>query len=279
MDYVVRETGAFPLSIGTSLALEGLLQRHPNQPRMPPGHKRVRSVWVNLRTIIRNFYAALTAVQLKEITIEQSVDLLVDECRTLPTVLTQETKNNLQTVLYVTDFAETKWLYPNAIYWEPNTEKQRHRHNLEHFTLFALLEQLHNERIAVIKIATQPPTTPGVVALLTHYAHELLWRFQFDGLFLLESHTGKLKSYTQWRTKLKGVKDDEHIPFNAFTLQLFGDGALFDAYPKKLRDEVRQLADSRHWTGVTTLEKIQSDVRRFGGETLKKTLTQLISRV
>ncbi len=279
MDYVVRDTGAFPLSIGTSLALEGLLQRHPNQARMPPGYKRTRSVWVNLRTLIRNFYASLTAVQLKEITVEQAVELLTEECQVIPTILTHESRNGLATVLYVADFAETKWLYPHAKYWEPHTEKQRHRHHLEHYTLIALMDRLTEEGIAYTTVKKQPPTTPGVIALLTHYPHELLWRFQFDGLFLLESHTGKLKSYTQWRTKLKGVKDDDHIPFNAFTLQLFGDGALFDAYPKKLRDEVRQLAEVRHWTGVTTLEKIRSDISRYGGENLKRTLGELTSRV
>lgn len=279
MDYVVRETGAFPLSIGTSLALEGILQRHPNQARMPPGYKRVRGVWVNLRTLVRNFYASLTTAQQKEITVEQAIELLIEECRTIPTVLSHETKNSLSVMLYVTDFSETKWLYPNAKYWEPNTEKQRFRHNLEHFTLIALIEHLDAEGISYTVVKKRPPTTSGVVALLTHYPHELLWRFQFDGLFLLESHTGKLKSYTQWRTKLKGVKDEDHIPFNDFTLQLFGDGTLFDAYPKKLRDEVRQLADIRNWTGVTTLEKIQSDVRRYGGENLKRTLGELTSRV
>jgi len=279
MDYVVRETGAFPLSIGTSLALEGLLQRHPNQARMPPGYKRIRGVWVNLRTLVRNFYASLTAAQQKEIVVEQAIELLMEECRAIPTVLSHETKNSLVVTFYVTDFDETKWLYPNAKYWKPSTEKQRFRHNLEHFTLIALTEHLDAEGLSYTVVKKRPPTIPGVIALLTHYPHELLWRFQFDGLFLLESHTGKLKSYTQWRTKLKGVKDEDHIPFNDFTLQLFGDGTLFDAYPKQLRDEVRQLADTRNWTGVTTLEKIQSDVRRYGGENLKRTLGELTSRV
>lgn len=278
MDYITRETGAFPVSIGTSLAIEGLLGRHPNQPKRPPGYKRIREVWVNLRTLIRNFYASMTAEQQSQVSLEQAIELLNEEVQVLPTVLQQETRGQVSVVWYLASLDEVKWQFPHAKYKEPHTEKQRFRHQLELHTLTQWYPRLMEQGIPVMEIKRRPATHPAVVALLTHYPHELLWRFQFDAFFLLESHTGKLKNYSKWTTKLKGVKDEEHIPFNEFTLQLFGEGTLFDAFPKKLRDEVKVIADIRHWTAVTTLEKMRSDIERYGGENLKRVFHSLLHR-
>lgn len=278
MDYITRETGAFPVSIGTSLAVEGLLGRHPDQPRRPPGYKRIREVWVNLRTLVRNFYASMTADQQNSITLEQAVELLNEELQVLPTILQQETRGQVSVTWYLASLDEVKWQFPNAKYREHHTEKQRFRHQLELHTLTQWFPTLQEQGIKVYEIKRRPKVHPGVVALLTHYPHELFWRFQFDALFLLESHTGKLKNYSKWTSKLSGVKEEDHIPFNETTLQLFGDGTLFNAFPKKVRDEIKLIAETRHWTTVTTTEKMRSDIDRFGGEQLKAVFHQLQHR-
>jgi len=278
MEYLERETGAFPISIGTSLAIEGLLQRHPNQARMPPGFKRIRHVWFNLRTLVRNFYASMTTQQIDALDLSQAIDTLVVECQVIPTILLQETQGRITSTIYLSSLDELKWRFPHANYKEPHTDKQKSRHQLEALTLTHLYQALKEHQVDLTEIKREPSTQPGVVAILTHHPHELLWRFQFQSLFLLESHTGKLKSYTQWYTKLKGVKEEDHLPFNAFTLQLFGEGTVFDAFPKKLRDEVKQIGETRRWTAVTTVEKIRHDLDRYGGELLRKTFHELMSR-
>jgi hypothetical protein len=278
MEYIERETGQFPLSIGTSLALEGLFQIHPNQPPIPTAGRRVNALWVNLRTLIRNFYASMKADQQRSAPVSQAVDLLVEEIRSLQDIVQQQGKGRYQLVIYHNDLSEVRWQFPHAHYKEPKTEKQIYQAHLEATVLKLVLDQVIEEKLPVANVVKQPPTTPQVAALLTHYPHELLWRFQFDSLFLLESHTGKLKGYSQWCSKLNGLTVDHHIPFNAFTLQLFGEGVLFSSFPKKLLDEVKQLAGSRKWSAVTTIEKIRDDVSRYGGEVLRQTYATLMSR-
>ena len=278
MEPIHRETGHFPLSIGTSLAIEGLLGQHPDNPPKPRAYRGATQLWINLRTLIRNYFAAMTADDLHRATTDVNIDLLLTEVTTIPTLLEQHQNGQCQAVFYVVDLAETKWAFPGGLYKEPKTPKQVKRAQLEHLTLILLLQQLDENRLPYTQVGTYPKVQPGVIALLTHFPHELLWRFMFSELYLLESHTGKLKSATQWLTKLKGVGEDDHLPFNAFTLQLFGDGVLFNAHPKALRDEVKQLATTRKWTGVTTLVKIRQDINRYASTALKEVFSELTRR-
>jgi hypothetical protein len=278
VDYIERETGQFPLSIGTSLALEGLFGVHPNQPRQPSGYGRIKELWVNVRTLIRNCYAAMTVEHSKKASIEQTVQVLFDEIQSLPDVLRQQASGRYNIRLYQNDLSDLKWQFPHAKHKTPKTEKQRHYNNFEMLVLKLLLDLLAEEKIPVLTVTRKPSMQQNTVALLTHHPHELLWRFQFERLFLLESHTGKVKSVGQWSSKLNGVKEEDQIPVNEFTLQLFGDGSLLDSFPKKLRDEVKQLATVRKWSAITTQPKIQSDILRYGGEGLKSTFRELSTR-
>jgi len=278
VDYIERETGQFPLSIGTSLAFEGLFGIHPNQPRHPSGYARIKEVWVNLRTLIRNCYAAMTVENSKKASIEMSAQVIYDEIQSLPDIIRQQAKGRYGIRLYQNDLSDIKWQFPNARHKTPRTEKQRHYHNYEQLVLKLLLDMLSSEKIPVLTVNRKPPMQQTTVALLTHYPHELLWRFQFERLFLLESHTGKVKSVGQWSSKLNGVDEEDQLPVNEFTLQLFGEGTLLNSFPKKLRDEVKQLAMVRKWSAITTVPKIQNDVLRYGGEGLKNVYRELTIR-
>lgn len=278
MSELTRETGDYPLSIGTSLALEGLLGKHPNQPKYPPGHGRINALWVNLRTLVRNLVDAIPSEQVSEFHAQDAVELAIEEVKTLMTVMDMEGRSKITVTCYQADLAEVKWKMPNAIYRVPKTEKQKTRAAMEEYVLQGLRLRMVDEAVPCMDIAHRPTTQRAVVALLTHYPHELFWRFEFDGMFLLESHTGKLKSYSQWQTKLKHLPDDTRLPFSRFTLQVFGDGNFILAQAKKTRDELLQLAQTRHWSGVTTDEKIYHDISKWGGEKLKDVYRELMTR-
>lgn len=278
MEYIERETGQFPLSIGTSLALEGLLGMHPNQPKQPSGAGRIKEIWVNLRTLIRNCYAGMSTEQSQKASIEQTAQVLYDEIQSLPDIIRQQAKGRYSIRLYQNDLSDLKWQFPKAKHKTPRTEKQRHYHNYEMLVLKLLLDLLEADKIPVLKVVRKPPLQHTTIALLTHHPHELMWRFQFERMFLLESHTGKVKSVGQWSSKLNGVSEEDQLPVTEFTLQLFGDGSLLDAHPKKLRDEVKQLAMVRKWSAITTPAKIQSDILRYGGETLQQVYRDLAMR-
>lgn len=278
MDYIDRDTGHFPLSIGTSLAVEGLLGMHPQAPKQPSGTAQISEVWVNLRTLIRNFHASMTTETAKKAPLESVAQILYEELTTLPDVLNQHARGKYTLQLYQNDLTDLKWQFPKADYKSPKTEKQRQYSNFETVVLKLLLDQMQHASSPLLTVVRKPQDLNRVVALLTHHPHELLWRTQFSRLFLLESHTGRLKSIGQWGGKLNGVAEEDQLPLNEFTLQVFGDKQLLNGMPKKQRDETKQIALTRKWTTVTTVSKIQSDVMRYGGETLKRTCLMLLAR-
>lgn len=275
MDYIERTVGQFPISIGTSLALEGLFEIHPTQPTMPSGHRRITHLWVNLRTMIRNFYAAIPTEQLPKTPMNQALELFLTELRALYAVFQQSDRRHFQVVVYYNSMENLKWDFPHALMKKPKTEKQLMLDHMETVLTKLVLDNAVEQQLHILPIRKRPMSTNNVVAILTHYPYELLWRFEFDTLFLLESHTGKLKPYSQWFTKLNGVRAEDHIPFNKLMIQLFGDKTLFEPFPKKLLDEVRQIAATRNWSAVTSSEKIMDNIRNYGGETLKKTCKEL----
>lgn len=276
MEYIDRETGQIPISIGTSLALEGFYGSHPNQPKRPSGSGRISQIWINLRTIIRNYYASMTSENARKATIEAGVSVILQELDTLFGLQHQPTQKPTKIVVYLNDLEDLEWHYPNALHKKPKTERQVYYHTVETMVLDQLLKHIDETKYPIVKIHYKPPSTTAVIGLLTHYPHELLWRYEFETIFLLESHTGKLKPFSQWYTKLKGVKPEDQIPFNKLTLQIFGDNDTFEAQPKKVRDEIKQIALTRKWNPITTMEKIKDDIRRFGGEEIKRLTGRLL---
>lgn len=275
MEFVDREVGQFPLSIGTSLALEGLLHIHPNQPRQPSGYKSIRTVWVNLRTLIRNLHAAMTAEKARKLKYEDATFVIMEELKTIPEVLRQHGRN-IDVVFYYSDLNELKWMFPKALYTKPKTERQIYYDTYERMVLSMLLTHLREQGMPVTAVKRNPENVNAVAAILTHYPHELLWKPQFERLFLLESHTGKLKMYNHWHTKLNGIKEETPMPFNQYTLQVYGEGVLFMAQPKTIRDELKQLSEYRRWSAVTSYEKVKGDIATLGSRELKANFAELI---
>ena len=66
------------------------------------------------------------------------------------------------------------------------------------------------------------------------------------------------------------------MPFNAMTLQIFGDGENFAAYPRKLKLELIELAKKNKWSPITTNSKVESDLNKMtdklGAQMLKDML-------
>lgn len=261
MDIIERDVGQIPVSIGTSLAFEGLLGIHPNQPKQPTNVKTIQTIWVNLRTLARNLFQAVPTEKALDLDYSNSVAVLLNETNVIPVALAQHGYTG-KVRYYLASKDSVKWSFPKANYKEIKAPKQIAFDMFERFVCIELLEQLKAAKIDVLEIDQKPKSGEGIVALLTHYPHELLWKPQFSRLLLLESHTGKLKTYNTWYTKLNGIKENEFpMPFTEFTLQVFGDGELIaPQQPRSLLVELKELSKNKKWTGITTPDKLYHDV-------------------
>ena len=268
-----RAVGEYPLSIGTSLAMETL------KPDSKYG-----SLWINIRTLFRNIWDALDSEDRK---------LLMENLKgnqagfskqvafAIADTLEEELHRILQVnqgkldkvVLYHREYGDLLARFPKAFLVTPNTVIQKTRNNLMNNAIDEVLRRPIGEKIDFDR-GSQLKGEPVKALILTHYPVDLLSRTAFMQLRLIESYTGAIKTKSQWNTKLTDGKLMPRIPFNDFTIQIFGDGnVLFRSYPKPVRTAILELAEKYKWTTMTTKEKIKQNIAwmndKYSAELLK----------
>src|SRR5690606_25017198 len=77
-----RATGYFPLSIATSLAIEGATGIHPDQPVGSKLMKDFTGHWVNVKTLFRNYYEAIGKENIPLVDVVNLIDSFRHELET-----------------------------------------------------------------------------------------------------------------------------------------------------------------------------------------------------
>lgn len=255
-----REVGQIDVSIGTSLALESAFNIHPEIKHNTPPIKNYDLLYVNLSTLFRNIYASLTSDNQNMVSVNDYVDVMLSEMNVIDGKVQDQTNSSVRVVFYFNDIYPTlKRRYRYAAVKIPTTDRQviyQTTHDEVIKKTIPLIDDLN------IKFFTHDIKDNGRCLILTHYSTDLLSRYGFDKLDLLESHTGKIKLPAQWGSKLS-VRDDT-MPFNHFTLQVFGDGStLFSAQPIKYRRVVSEIAKKDKWSAITTMAKIKQSLNKI----------------
>jgi len=257
-----REMGTqVPVSIATALALEsamGISEDHPEHKAKPP-LQSATALWVNLRTLIRNIMGAIPTQDQDKVFPDPLLDALTAELRILASAVQMNTQRRCKLVPYVQSYQSLKSQYKNCFIREPKTEKQLFNAELERNVL-SRIPEMHLDMV-VMQSDMKLPQNPDDALIITHMPIDLLSRYQFSRLRLLESHTGKIKAYTSWNSKLTGGKELSRMPFNHVTLQFFGDGVHFNTFPMKEKKQIIELAEARRWNPTTTLDKMRMDIQ------------------
>ncbi|EBW9734493.1 hypothetical protein DQR70_05815 [Salmonella enterica subsp. enterica serovar Oslo] len=266
-----RKKDNLPISVGTSLAIEALRE-----------NKRYDSIWINIRTLYRNILHSIEDKDERELFTNPSNRK--EAAAAIARVISQETgiiKNFLNgridaVRLYCLGYTDLHRKFPNAKLKVPTTDIQKNYWGLMDAVIDEVLAEDYDQVIDWDKGSElEGEHTRSVI--ITNHAVDLLSRTKFKELRLLESHTGVIKSKSQWYTKLSDGKMLSNIPFNRFTIQVFGDGPFqFERWGHKFRNEIIGLASEMRWTPVTTLERIKFSLNRmrdkYSGELLKKLL-------
>lgn len=259
--------GDLPLSIATSIAIEsacGILKDKdsngnsiPTAPKKPP-LEQVDELWINVRTLFRNIYGAIDSDIKDNLLPDVLLQTLIAEMRMIPNVIQQVVKKPIKIKYYVNTYKNIGKVFPNGIIRTVTSDKQKEYWQLEQHVVYYFI----NSEFPVEKFDVKITGNHGNAFIITHLAVDLLWRYQFAKLELLESHTGKIKPFTEWNTKLSGGKEHPHLPFNRFTLQVFGDGNnFFTPVNIKMKRALIDLSKEKNWTPVTSKEKIVYDLK------------------
>lgn len=276
-----REKGQFPLSIATSLALEGafdILETGPKYPT-PPIHN-YDELWVNLRTLYRNIRGAMEREVAEKITHQEMYVQMIAELSALEGIIAQRTSGTMKIVFYACDYNNLTRLYPKALFKPIRTDKQAINASIENNVLAEVFKNEANRDFTLYHFDTrltlmEARKKPRVL-IITHYPFDLLSRDEFATMDLLESHTGAIKKPPQWNTKLHNGKELERIPFNKMTIQLFGDSAgLLSPYPIAYRREMIEIANKYKWNSSVSKDRILLCVKMHHNASLQMLVSEL----
>lgn len=271
-----REKGMFPVSIGTSLCLEYLINKHPEIVHKPANRKPVtnyKHFFINLRTVFRNLYQAVSNDHRDSIMPTDYFEPFIQELEFLLDWAKNEGEG-IRVFFYAVEFRGMKALYPDAKLRNPNTQKQLRYKQVEEAVISVLFENSnYRERFDPISYRSTLNQAPFEnTIILTHYAVDLLSKYKFRKLDLIESHTGKIKTDKEFNSKYLNGNQLYMMPFNIGLMQVFGDKETFAPLNISIKKEVLRLADQYNWTPITSKDKIKSNINSIQNPEIKSIL-------
>lgn len=257
-----RPLGQFPISIATSLALEGLFgihEEHPvasNRPRPWVGYDFLH---INVRTLIRNCYQSLPSGDAQLIPAKHFAKIVAEEISIINTVIADNiTDENFTVAYFFASYENLARAFPRAVLKGVSTDKQKHYASIEDQVIELLLKDSILNTIIYEKVQLRTQLGNGKALMLSHYPVDVLVA-KHKRFSILESHTGYIKQKHELTNKIKSKWD---MPFDIMTIQLFGDTAnMFKPAELKVRQVMYKLAQKYHWNSTTTEEKIKFNVK------------------
>lgn len=274
-----RELGNLPISIATALAVEGLYNRHPDlkpMPKLPASKAKI--IYINARTLLRNIHGAIgDVVKASNVNAKDYAKTLLEEVDELKAALSQE-QHPLELVLYLPSYKSIARYMGNGELKPLNTDKQKIYNRLENDTLQHIVDmykEVENKPFLEVDMDIKVETYQNIF-ILTHLPVDLLNVKNAADIYLVESHTGKVKAQDLWHTKFSSERSPA-IPFNKATLLFFGDsGGLFKAQDIKARRRLVNIATDRKWNAHTTESRMLLGVELSHEPILLKTLRTLL---
>lgn len=274
-----RTTSAFPLSIGTSYAMESLFEgtENPYDPdRKIPNRINLldyNSFWINLSTLYRNIYSALPKEAAMKANPEILSKILDNECRLIQSIVHQHTYPDYSVMFYLCNYAEYTEIkkVPGHLLRRLTTQIQIAQKDLENGSLKQFLLNNHEHPLKYCHQQIHHYSTDKIL-MMTHINLDLLSYPTAKSLDLLESHTGLLKKRSLWYTRFHSIKEEvlNTLPFLLPILLVLGDRHMFKPMRMSTRLGLLSISRDQRWTSVTTQAKVKLDVQTYGNPILKQ---------
>lgn len=261
-----------PMSIGTGIAIQAIIGYDAEglPLKTGPSIQHFDSLYVSIRTLIRNFVNNHSSEDKLKLTPDDVLYGVLADLKVLRETVVAYGGPHFSVMPYLCLYNDLQSIFKHAALRTANTENQKHYLKLEDAVIKKLKESVMQDENTPVLVfhtkldknfsrnnaMTQRPTNS---LILTHIPVDLLSSRFFNKLVLLESHTGKLKSSTEWNTKLKNFKPEHaRLPFNSVTLQFFGDtGDMFMPMANaKIKAALVSLSEKFKWNPTTTVDRM-----------------------
>lgn len=231
-----RPMSGFPVSIGTSLAMESLFtpvidvfdQSREVPQRVDPTTYDL--YMINISTLARNLFQSVPWRDLSTIPKKDVLEALLEEIDFLTGFFQAA---NLHVKFYWNSYG-----FALRTYDDKKIRRATTPHQLAFEQLMDYCTTPIRKQDDVLTFSKDISVDRGAKCLLmSHVPWDLLSWSNFHKLDLLESHTGKIKSRKDWNTKYFPIKDKDFsfLPFMELLLTTFGDLTLFTPAPLKER--------------------------------------------
>jgi hypothetical protein len=228
-----RVVSGFPVSIGTSLALESMfepVQKPFDSSREIPNLIDLGTydlVMFNAATLVRNLLAAVPSGEMMSYSLDEYEDVLLDEIQYMDGLFALL---DTQLQVYTCDYSKAYSGVPQERIRVPSTPRQEFSASVIQKITNTLGKADDVLKFGDRLLVPPPGATLGMnTILVSHIPWDLLSFKQFKKLELLETHTGKLKSRSEWYTKYFETPgaDMSFLPLSAKLLPVFGDSVMF----------------------------------------------------
>ena len=251
-----RTKGMYPISIGTSVALEcffGVNDAKPLRAGESAPYHDYQCIMANLRTLARNFIGSYKAQEVGLIGSTQLYVEFMKEIILINNIVNDQSSEKVIVSFYNPTYLKLKNHLKKVKFRESLTAKQQLSLDYE----LMLTQRFHADLVTIKQYIAYEHTNDIIRqgkrrnVMLTHYPVDLLLTELNPNL--LESHTGRIKKPYEFASKLK--RAGEYVPFNKYTIQILGDssGNIMSA-SSSMRQEL-MLICKEHGIVPATLDK------------------------
>ncbi len=252
-----------PISIATALAIESVIGLNENAPTDDPQIEHIEVMLVNVRTMVRNLLGAIESEIKYDIPYTELEPIIIAEMGIIEAIINEYSSDRVKTIFYYPSYGRILiGKYKYGILKVPNKPKQIYGHQAEIKIGEALIKDADKITQHIVETNSELPKLDAKTLVLTHYPVDLLSRYNFTELRLLESHTGAIKGVSLWNTKLQNGRELTTIPFDQAMLQAFGDGVMFRPAAIGLRREILKVSQKYNWTPLSTQQLIKHSVKQ-----------------
>lgn len=258
MERFDRTFGAYPISIASSLAIEGITHTGEYLDRVGEAPvNNMECLMVNIRTLIRNVIGSFPSVEQYSLRAKEVLECVYEDFMNIKQTV-QEYNPYCEVMIYGSTYKSINSDFKNVNFKKFETPKQRMFEQIESEVFLRFKDkykEIFNEFDYKLKSSKR-------CVLMTHHPIDLLSYYDFPDLRLLESHTGVIKERKDWYTKLNLPKGTTTIPFNKSTLCIFGDKTYINGQASKVKQAIIAISVKYGWNSLTTKSKMISDCKR-----------------
>lgn len=242
-----------PVSISTALAIESFVGQNIDSPTDDPQCNKTDVLLINVRTLTRNLQGCVDPEVKNDLPNNEVLEAIQNEMSVIDGTIEEFTKGAVKVIYYIPSYGSYyTGKLKEGILKELKTPNQIFQNSLELAVCDGLKKNKETLTSNIIETNSNLPKMDVRATLITHYPVDLLARYNFTELHLLESHTGAIKNPSMWNTKLQNGRDIPNIPFDRATLQVFGDGVMYRPMNMKIRKAFIEMAEKHQWSAATT---------------------------